>query len=218
MQSIVHKARTQTLKNKGFTILETLVAIAILLTAITGPIDIMAQALKASYYSRDEVTAFYLAQEAVEYARNQRDDNVLDPSTTVPNWLTDVVGTASVNCLNDATVADAAKSKCALVQDSGGVYSYESCGLSCLAIGDVMKKSAAGIYGVTSGTNTTFTREVYFTRVPSSDLDAGGSPDLTGANNTKEVLMTVNIFWTNSFGSGNKFTMTDRLFNWKLTN
>lgn len=206
--------------NKGFTILETLVAIAIILIAITGPLDIIAHSLKASYYSRDEVTAFYLAQEAVEYARNQRDNNELDPNKTVDNWLTGVTGNASdsVNCLNGA---DRPRERaCALVQDSSGHYSYVSCGSTCYNDAGtyaIKKFGTTDVYGAggSSGDleDTNFTREIYFTNV----LDgSAGSIDGPGQSRN-EVVLTVVVYWSNNFGSGNKFTITTHLFNWKIT-
>lgn len=199
-------------KNKGFTILETLVAITIILIAITGPLDIIAHSLKASYYSRDEVTAFYLAQEAIEYARNLRDNNALDPNTKVDDWLNGVVPD---QCLND--VGHPNERKCMLVQDAGGNYKpFTPCGSTC----DVMKKlindDDTGAYGVTDSANledTNFTREVYFTKVLDGSVD---SRDPLGQTRN-EVIMTVNIYWSNNFGSDNKFTLSTRLFNWKIT-
>lgn len=211
-------------KNKGFTILETLVAISIILIAITGPIDIIGQALKNSYYSRDQITAFYLAQEAIEYARNQRDDNAL-ARVPIANWLNGVTGEDAVGCLNNAGTAELALSKCVLVQDSSGTYHLKD-----LLVGsnDVMKKSSdEGAYGILTGTiDTNFSREIYFTRVPNvddPDTDKNLDPlldetDATGVTNYKEVVMTVKVTWRNSFGSDNKFVINERLFNWKLRN
>lgn len=196
-------------KSRGFTILETLVAISIILLAITGPIDIIAQALKASYYSRDEVTAFYLAQEAIEYARNQRDNNVLNPLTPVDEWLVGVIsntGGGSIDCLN---IVGSISNKCSLTQNSSGIYTYSQCIGTC----PVLKKSVDGVYGSTdpNADDTNFTREIYFTKVLKG---IGGNPEGEASN---EVLMTVNIYWTNVFGSDNKFTLNTHLYNWKLT-
>lgn len=209
------------IKNKGFTILETLVAITIILIAITGPLDIIAHSLKASYYSRDEVTAFYLAQEAIEYARNERDNNELNDNTTVDGWLVGAVGSqdGSVDCLNDA--GKNPTNKCILLQNQSGGYEYEKCtGTTCLtANGDyIMKKNDTGIYGSKSTETlvpTNFTREIYFTKVPDERVPEA-SRDAAGQTRN-EVVITVNVYWNNSVGSGNKFTLTSRLYNWKIT-
>ncbi len=64
-------------KNAGFTFVETLVAIAILLLAIAGPLTLGSQGLTASRVARDQVVATFLGQEAIEFARNMRDSNAL---------------------------------------------------------------------------------------------------------------------------------------------
>lgn len=61
-------------KNKGFTLIEVLVAIFILITAVVVPLTIGSKAFAYSNFVRDQSTASYLAQEAVEYIRLQRDN------------------------------------------------------------------------------------------------------------------------------------------------
>src|SRR3990167_8477618 len=61
----------------GFTIIETLVAIAILALAVTGPMALAERGLVAARAAGQEVVAFYLAQEAFEFIKNVRDGNVL---------------------------------------------------------------------------------------------------------------------------------------------
>lgn len=61
----------------GFTLIETLVAITVLTTAIVAPMSLAARALASAFYARDQVAAFHLAQEAIEAVRNIRDNNIL---------------------------------------------------------------------------------------------------------------------------------------------
>lgn len=71
-------------KCQGFTIVETLVAIAILMIAIAGPLTIAQKGLMASVYARDQSVATFLAQDLMEYLKNVRDnsfDNVKE------NWF-----------------------------------------------------------------------------------------------------------------------------------
>lgn len=65
-------------KEKGFTLIETFVAITILTIAIVAPMSLVARSLSISYYVRDEITASYLAQEGIEVVRNVRDSNLID--------------------------------------------------------------------------------------------------------------------------------------------
>jgi len=60
-------------KNKGFTLVETMVAVFILSMIIISLMAVVARSLFASRYARDEITANYLLQEAVDYIRNDRD-------------------------------------------------------------------------------------------------------------------------------------------------
>ena len=60
----------------GFTLIETLVAIAILMIAIAGPLAIANKALTSALYSKDLSVATSLAQEEIEIVKNIRDNNV----------------------------------------------------------------------------------------------------------------------------------------------
>lgn len=82
---------------KAFTLIETLVAVSILLLSLAGPLSIAAQALQGAFFARDQVTAFYLAQEAVEYVRAVRDQNYLASN----NWLTGVENCVDATCTVD---------------------------------------------------------------------------------------------------------------------
>ena len=75
--------------SKGFTVLESMVAIFVLSLSISGAFSAVQQSLSQSIISKDEVKAFYLAQEAIEIIRNKRDSNQLDKITNgSPNsWL-----------------------------------------------------------------------------------------------------------------------------------
>jgi prepilin-type N-terminal cleavage/methylation domain-containing protein len=60
----------------GFTLIETLVAIAVLMIAIAGPLSIAYKALAASLYARDQSIASFLAQEEMEILKNIRQNLV----------------------------------------------------------------------------------------------------------------------------------------------
>lgn len=78
--------------NRGFTLVETIVALGILLIAVAGPISLIGDAVHKMYYARDEVIAVNLAQESIEMVRQVRDTNMLNGSA----WLTSLgLGSAS---------------------------------------------------------------------------------------------------------------------------
>lgn len=63
--------------NTGFTLIETMVAITIMMMAITSPIVLAKQGMISARQARNSITAFYIAQDAIEYIRNVRDTNLL---------------------------------------------------------------------------------------------------------------------------------------------
>ena len=64
-------------KNGGFTLVETLVAIAIFTASILAVMAVLANSISDTNYAKKKMTAAYLAQEGIEYVRNKRDTNML---------------------------------------------------------------------------------------------------------------------------------------------
>jgi len=74
---------------QGFTLLETLVAVAILMIAIGSAFGLAPQGLMGARYAKNQTTANYLAQDALETARNIRDNSMFfspDPDNPY-SWL-----------------------------------------------------------------------------------------------------------------------------------
>ena len=63
------------IKKAGFTLIETMVAVGILTVAIAVPLGIISQGFISSNYSKNQITAFYLGQEAMEFIEKLRTDN-----------------------------------------------------------------------------------------------------------------------------------------------
>ncbi|MFO0718472.1 MAG: type II secretion system protein [Candidatus Paceibacterota bacterium] len=63
---------------KGFTVIEALVAISILLLSITGTFAVAQSSLQSTNYAKNKITAYYLAQEGIEQIRHLRDNNGLE--------------------------------------------------------------------------------------------------------------------------------------------
>lgn len=80
--------------SRGFTIVETLVAIAVLVTAVIGTMTAVQTGISSYTHSKEQVVAFYLAQEGFEQIRNIRDENSLRGES----WLTGIAGDSSDPC------------------------------------------------------------------------------------------------------------------------
>lgn len=131
----------------GFTLVETLVGIAILVVAILAPLSIAQSGLQAARYAQDQTTATFLAQEAIELVKYQVATNMSkgDP------WLTGVVD-GTTNCDASSIGVD-----CQVDASTGAI---SVCLLACI----VSFNSANNMYG-TVGTQTKFTREIRVAQV-----------------------------------------------------
>ncbi|GMU74463.1 MAG: hypothetical protein AMXMBFR44_6600 [Candidatus Campbellbacteria bacterium] len=128
MQPTTHNTNTTNTSvfNGGFTFVETLVAISVLLVAVAGPLFLASQGLRAARIARDQISANYLAQEAVEYVRFRRDNNALQGNT----WLTGL-SLCTTGCTIDIYTNDIAAcpvgTECpVLFQEDTGKYGYGS--------------------------------------------------------------------------------------------
>lgn len=171
---------------KGFTLVETLVAIFILSLAIAGAMTAVQLGLQSSYYARDQIVAFYLGEEAIENVRNIRDQNW---NTGQDSWLhgiDDCIGDG-VLCRVDAKVQPAVLEKC------GG-----STGKACLLNFD----KSSGIYSYAQiGGNvipSKYTRTIH--------VDQGTEPN--------QILITVIVNWNTGTFTNRSLTFREELYNW----
>lgn len=61
-------------QKNGYSLVEVLVAVTILLLAIISPMTIAAKGLQSAYYAREQATALFLAQEGIELIVAMRND------------------------------------------------------------------------------------------------------------------------------------------------
>ena len=64
-------------KQAGFSLVEMLVSISILLLVVTGPMTVTSRTSKSATFATEQVQAFFLAQEGLEIAQKLRDDLLL---------------------------------------------------------------------------------------------------------------------------------------------
>ena len=180
---------------KGFTLVESLVAITILLLVIMGPMTVAQKGIQSSYYASDQITAVFLAQEAMEDIRRIRDDDALDAfhrtnvgdlddpiNDDVPTW--DWYNDLESECGGDSV------NGCAFDVES---QTFDACSGTC----DPLYKTTDGRYVTEDpgegSVKSIFTRTV---RVSPHEIPDGGGP-------LKKIgaLVEVTVTWNaNAFG------------------
>lgn len=173
----------------GFTLIETLVAIALLVIAIVAPMSLVAQSLTTAFYARDQVAAYSLAQEGIEAVRAVRDGNILANATTGSS--NDLLASIPIN--QDFTI-DATQP---------GATGIASCGLGVCPL---LKVDGNGnLYGYTSGwADTKFRRTIR--------ANYKGPGTINGGQD--EIRVTVTVTWETATGRTRSFKMYSNMYRW----
>ncbi|KND48103.1 MAG: putative Type IV pilus pilin [Parcubacteria bacterium C7867-006] len=173
--------------SKGFTLVESLVAIGILSLSIAATFTAVQAGLKTSIAAKDQITAFYLAQEALEYVKNIRDENALHALNGTATWLTGLSAISTDPCYFGK-----------ICRIDVGQSSVSECTLGTGTCPNLNKDSTSGLYGYSSGTTwstTSFNREIQLTSVSADS-----------------ITVTIRVRWV-SGGSNKTFTVNGLVFN-----
>ena len=113
---------------RGFTLIETFVAITILVTAIAGPLTLAQKGLQSAVLARDQLIASFLSQEGIEFVREHRDNNALS-SPRPSDWLQGLSAcidpsTCTVDPFVDSVVACNGTCQPLNLDQSLGFYNY----------------------------------------------------------------------------------------------
>ncbi len=88
------RSESKVIPQRGFTLVEALVAVALISVAIVAPLTIASRGIAISNFSRDQTIATYLVEDAVEYVLDKKRQNqlniingVLTTGSGAPNWL-----------------------------------------------------------------------------------------------------------------------------------
>lgn len=140
--------RAATHNKKGFSLLEVLVAIFVLVIGVVGAMNLINYSLSSVAVGKSRIIAVELAQEGLEIVRNIRDSN----------WIEDVSWTDGLGAgdwrvqYNDPGLVAFASTP--LQINNGGFYGYN------------------GIAGFSGGTNTFFYRKITITNMSASEIRA----------------------------------------------
>lgn len=169
----------------GFTLLEVLIAISILTIAFLGPVAVATRALSSSSVSTNQIIAYNLAEEGMEYMVNMRDSMIFADPNNNGGWNNFKNTVQSGQC-----------------QTANGCYidiitgAINGCGSNPP---NLRRDTISGLYNYdASDAETIFERCIF--------VDSGASDE-------KKVEVVVS--WTEKAGNVRSFTLERVLFNRK---
>lgn len=183
----------------GFTLVEVLVSITLLLMVIVGPLQILTRTNNSTQFATEQMTAWFLAQEGLELAQQGRDSYLLryfEDSTAMPNPWQKFASTTSQGDIYKKCFSSA--SGCGLTVDTLGLTTVTDCtaGTGCKLY---LASSGRNRYQYSSAGGASTTP---FTRV------------ITMKVSGNEVVATSTVTWrTGSLIASQKVVTATSLFN-----
>jgi len=176
-------------KTGGFSLVEALVAIAILLTVVSSIMVLVNQSTRSGQDVSNRLAASYLASDAIEYLRYERDTKWLASGGSFDDWVNnDLPDCGSNQCRIDTRKGEGMIETCS---DPDCTLDYNT---------------SENVYGYDSSwEKSKFTREVTFLSVNNlSDDD----------NKDDELIVEVTVTWPQSGGGAGELVLTDTLSSW----
>ncbi len=210
--------RKKVVKSEGFSLLETVVAVALLIGAVIGPVGLISRSLRSASFSGNDLIARNLAQEGIELFRAVRDNNVLCVAVGgVRGWDRMPGGGGRMLGYYEISVPDPFQPSPdpfhTIAMGCGATIIRTPLPLSRVAATCVTPLTLdAGVYTYGSGAQTNFSRCVRVcSPATASPCSASGDGDIP-ANDQMEIISTVS--WM-EHGVQKNVTLRDRLYNWK---
>src|SRR3989344_271773 len=191
----------------GFTLLETVVALAVILAAVVGSVSLITRGLFTFSFSKNKVIASNLAQEGLEIVRLVRENNVACDTQNGPatwQWNRDPEGGILTRVRAGVDMESFTTISCGTAIISTPRLSV-SCSGPLLYENDPLLDNY-GMYGYRSGIQTAFSRCIDITSPPDahdSDIPASAQMD---------VISTVT--W-NERGVERRVVLRERLYDWR---
>ncbi len=151
---------------RSFTLLETIVAIYVLVSGIVGIMTLASENIKVLSYFRDQLIGANLAQEGAELVRNKRDSNFINCAKDF-SPCDGVLPGFDYNSQNMDGLVGAgceAAGGCRIHDSFDASLVFEPCTGDCST--QRLLLDSNGQYGYISGTPTKYNRKIEVTQVP----------------------------------------------------
>lgn len=193
------------LKN-GFTLLETVVALAILTAAIVGPMSLVSSGIASGRASKNLTIASYLAEEGMEIVRGIKENNALAGRTNTSgncsqsdNWDYGLCTGAWQAYISDP-LPPLEWNGLSLELDDGSPLRFDP--------------GNPGLYSHTSGSPTIFTRRVDISKPSGAETDTVEAPPLIiPPSDILDVVVTVS--WREGLAGTREVVLRERFYNWQ---
>lgn len=178
----------------GFTLLETLVALILIVSAIVGPFTLATRGIFNAKFAKNKLVALNLAQEGMEIVRHLRDTNVINGN----DWR-------GLSCPVPAVCSRIDDGEFNV--DASNSLPGQANALQGGVITPLLSNPATGLFDRQSGdaTSPSFTRTVAITSGAQSD------PEVPTAD---QMMVVVTVQWSES-GVNRDISLRELFYNWR---
>jgi len=194
-------------KKRAFTLVESLVAISILMIAIASPMLLAQKGLSTANLSKDQMIAAFLAQDAIESVKNIR-DQIAAKSNPTTDWL---AGTILDKCIckddTECNLDSPGKNYCAINTTSSHISGWELSDIIPNTLEPVPLKISYDNsdlfekYDYEGSTDSKFTRYINIRKDPAN------------SGNQNEAVVHVRVSWNSTLGD-QKIDISDFIYNY----
>lgn len=188
--------------NKGFTLIETMIAVFILVVAMNAMLGLISSSLFSARYAKNEIIANYLIQEAIDYVRNERDSIAFqkkdDPSGGWANFQSKYASCFNpLGCEIEPAKTIANVSACAGTVGGG----FGTIGCAVFNFDENASNKDFYTYDTNQGIPSNFKRKIVMTVNPN-------------INSQDEIDVKVDVEWLNGSLVRSKYSRVS-LLNWQ---
>lgn len=174
---------------KGFSLVETLVALFVFSIAVTATMAVMSQGVSSITNSKNKITASFLAQEGIEYFRNIRDSYYLSfPEDKNTAW-NDFAETLYGSCISDGCGLSLLENYTFSFTVNEFYFFIHNCDGNFCGF-RYIPSSGIFIQQDTTGAVTIFTRKIKFEKLDDNNLKIISEVSYTQGGKTNAVSST----------------------------
>ena len=149
----------------GFTLIETIIALAVITSAVVGPFGLATRGILNSSFAKNKIIAANLSQEGIELVRKIRENNILagrawDYSITPGSWQIDIF----------------------------------SSDLSPFSGAPMLFDSATGIYSQASGSQTNFARKITVTKPSANEISISSEVSWIERSIDRKIILSEKLY------------------------